>query len=426
MQIMETKQTTKMRIATGLLLICVLAAALSGCNTQIQAADLMAGVSANTTAGKAADDAFIRAQADLSAALFRAAAAESRGESLLISPLSIQLALAMTANGADGQTLAEMETLLGSGIPLDELNEYYRACADALPSADGYQLHIANSIWFRDQQGLTVEKDFLQRNADYYGAQAYKAPFDGQTLKDINNWVKQNTNGMIDRILDEISAETKLYLINALTFDAEWAVAYEESDIRDGAFTSYGGEKRTVEMMHSEESKYFSGDSAVGFLKDYKDSKYAFAALLPDADVDLYAYIDSLTGEKLLQTLGSFKSGSVAVTMPKFSYDDELRLNGLLENLGMPTAFDNGKADFTRMASCADGNLFIGDILHKTFISVDERGTRAGAATAVAMNSESISVPELTVTLDRPFVFMILDNTNGLPIFIGAVTDIQA
>ena len=127
MQIMETKQTTKMRIATGLLLICVLAAALSGCNTQIQAADLMAGVSANTTAGKAADDAFIRAQADLSAALFRAAAAESRGESLLISPLSIQLALAMTANGADGQTLAEMETLLGSGIPLDELNEYYRA-----------------------------------------------------------------------------------------------------------------------------------------------------------------------------------------------------------------------------------------------------------------------------------------------------------
>lgn len=186
----------------------------------------------------------------------------------------------------------------------------------------------------------------MQRNADYYGAQAYKAPFDGQTLKDINNWVKQNTNGMIDRILDEISAETKLYLINALTFDAEWAVAYEESDIRDGAFTSYGGEKRTVEMMHSEESKYFSGDSAVGFLKDYKDSKYAFAALLPDADVDLYAYIDSLTGEKLLQTLGSFKSGSVAVTMPKFSYDDELRLNGLLENLGMPTAFDGGKADF--------------------------------------------------------------------------------
>lgn len=112
--------------------------------------------------------------------------------------------------------------------------------------------------------------------------------------------------------------------------------------------------------------------------------------------------------------------------MPKFSYDDELRLNGLLENLGMPTAFDGGKADFTRMASCADGNLFIGDILHKTFISVDERGTRAGAATAVAMNSESISVPELTVTLDRPFVFMILDNTNGLPIFIGAVIDIQA
>ena len=184
----------KAKAIAALLLLCLLAGGCAGCASQIQAVNLMEGITAAAGTGRPADDRFLGAQADLSAKLFRAAA-ESRGENVLISPLLIQLALTMTANGAAGETRREMEALLGGGIPLGTLNEYLSAYADALPSGEGYKLALANSIWLRDTPTLRVEKEFLQTNADYYGAQVYKAAFDGQTLRDINEWSGRTPTG---------------------------------------------------------------------------------------------------------------------------------------------------------------------------------------------------------------------------------------
>ena len=410
----------------SLILICSMAVNLTGCATKVQAADLMEGVQANTVTGKAADDAFAQSQMRLAVELFQSSVLESKDENVLISPLSIQLALAMTANGADGNTKAEMEALLGGEISLEDLNEYLYSYVNNLPSAEKYKLQIANSIWFRDDEGrLQVEKDFLQKNANYYGAQAYKAAFDDQTLKDINNWVKDHTDGMIDSILDQIDEDAVMYLINALVFDAEWQHVYDKSDVYKGKFTNIGGTEKQVDMMHSEETVYLQDENAIGFMKPYSGSKYNFAVLLPNEGADIYEYIAGLTGESLMETLSTPQLGMVMATLPKFSYEYELTMNDVLKELGMPSAFSGDTADFSKMAHSSRGNIYIGDVLHKTFISVDELGTKAGAVTKVQMNDESAPMSEWVVTLNRPFVYMIIDNETNLPVFIGTVMDVQ-
>ena len=410
----------------SLILICSMAVNLTGCATKVQAADLMEGVQANTVTGKAADDAFAQSQMLLAVELFQSSVLESKDENVLISPLSIQLALAMTANGADGNTKAEMEALLGGEISLEDLNEYLYSYVNNLPSAEKYKLQIANSIWFRDDEGrLQVEKDFLQKNANYYGAQAYKAAFDDQTLKDINNWVKDHTDGMIDSILDQIDEDAVMYLINALVFDAEWQHVYDKSDVYKGKFTNIGGTEKQVDMMHSEETVYLQDENAIGFMKPYSGSKYNFAVLLPNEGVDIYEYIAGLTGESLMETLSTPQLGMVMATLPKFSYEYELTMNDVLKELGMPSAFSGDTADFSKMAHSSRGNIYIGDVLHKTFISVDELGTKAGAVTKVEMNDESAPMSEWVVNLNRPFVYMIIDNETNLPVFIGTVMDVQ-
>ena len=241
---------------TSLLLLLSMTLNLGGCMNSFASDDLMKGVKANDVSGKETDDAFILAQTELALKLFKASANESKNENVLISPLSILLALAMTANGADGETRAEMEALLGGDIKLDDLNEYIYTYVNSLPSSEQAKLEIANSIWFRDSESFTVEKDFLQTNADYYGAEIYKSAFDESTLDDINSWVSKNTNGMIEKIFEEINPDALMYLINALVFDAEWEKAYSETSISDKDFTSISGETGTVKMMHSTEYKY--------------------------------------------------------------------------------------------------------------------------------------------------------------------------
>lgn len=424
------KQIRPMLAILSLLLTCIMALNLTGCATnppvtKVQAADLMEGVKAQDVSGKTTDNTFIKSQMKLALDLFQSSVQESKDENVLISPLSIQLALAMTANGATGETRVEMEKVLGGELSTEDLNKYLYSYVKGLPTGEKYKLQIANSIWFRNDESLIVEDNFLQTNADYYGAQAYKSPFDAQTLKDINNWVENHTDGMIDKILDKIDPDTVMYLINALVFDAEWQKTYATEDIWDSTFTSIFGEQRDVKMMHSEESKYIDDGKATGFIKDYKDGKYSFAALLPNKNVNIYDYIDNLTNESLLQTIKNAQSSSGIANMPKFSYEYDLVMNDVLKGLGMPTAFDSRKADFSKLGHSSKGNLCIGEIIHKTFIAVDELGTKAGAVTSVGIDTESAVMYDWEVTLDRPFVYMIIDNETGLPIFIGTVMDIQ-
>ena len=419
------------RTYISILLVVAITIGTSGCSTPtlttyaLNATDLMDSVSPNSVSGKTADAEFIVATADFSVELFKKSITD--GENSLISPLSVMLALAMTANGADGETLAQMESIIGSGIPIAELNEYLYSYAHSLPSMEKSELSIANSIWFRnDGDSLQIQADFLQRNADYFHAAAYSSVFDSQTVMDINNWVSVNTAGKIDTILSEIGELDMLFLINAVMFEAEWQRVYYKENVRNGDFTDINGTAINVDFMHSNEYAYLDDGMATGFLKPYANGAYSFAALLPNEGVPIEEYIESLTGAGLLDTLGKVQDVLVIASMPKFEYDYSISMIDALKTLGIYDAFDEFIADFGRMAtSMIPGypNLYISEVLHKTFISVDELGTKAGAVTMVSMaaGGSAIPVEPKIVNLDRPFVYAIIDNATNLPVFIGTL-----
>lgn len=412
-----------------ILLLSVLMSLLAACGEKVPAEVSLP--QAENVAGKTADGDFEEAYMELAVSLLQKSAAEKQGDNLLISPLSMQLALAMTANGADGQTRQEMENVLSQNIPLEDLNLYLLGYLydfkTGLVRGQESELKLANSVWLRDHKdSLRVEESFLQSVSDYYSADIYKRAFDSTTVKQINSWADQNTDGMIPKVLDKIDSDSMMYLINAITFDAQWAEPYDEYAIRDGSFTAQTGKQQTVSMMYSEEALYVEDNRAAGFMKPYKGGNFNFAALVPNEGIDVYDYLDSLTAAGLSQTLSEAEKCTVRTQMPKFSYDFDLTMNDVLRDMGMPTAFDPGAADFSKLGSSDMGNLYIGSVLHKTFIRVDGLGTQAGAVTVVEIPAEGAMEPEnyKEVIVDRPFVYMILDSETNLPIFIGCVTEV--
>lgn len=384
---------------------------------------------------KQPDETFTRTHAAFMLDIFKNGL--KKGENSLVSPVSVLAALAMTANGARGETLSEMRKTLSLGLEGEELNAYLAAYLEQLTGDKSAKIEIANSIWFRENadapkaspdapQAFTPNKEFLQTNADIFGADIYAAPFDKGTVAEINSWVKEKTNGMIDGIIDELDPLAVMQIMNALTFDAEWQRKYtDEAQIRDGEFTALGGQKRNVKFMFSEEKSYIRFSDAEGFIKPYKGGSFAFMALLPNEGVDIYDFIDGLNGESLLNIIDNARERTVYASMPKFSFEYEISLVDALKAMGMQTAFNAKLADFSGLGESIYGNIAISEVLHKTYIEVGEQGTRAGAVTSVmpAPSSAEIVEAPVRITLDRPFMFAIIDTQTRLPLFIGTLTD---
>ncbi len=397
--------------------------AFNGNNT-VKAEDLMEGITPNRVykVELAENNAKV---SDFAVRLLQASAKE--GENTLISPLSVLCALAMTVNGAEGETKSQMEAVLG--MTAEELNRYIYTYINSLPQGEKYKLNLANSIWFKDSPAFTVNKEFLQINADYYGASIYKAPFDRSTLKDINNWVDEKTEGMIPNILDKIPEDVVMYLVNALAFEAEWQDIYSKTQVSDGKFTLEDGSIQNVEFMYNEEGRYIETENATGFIKNYSGRKYAFAALLPNEGTTVAQLVASLKGEELNDILSNPKYHTVKTKIPKFETEYSTELREVLQSMGMENAFDGILADFSKLGTSAVGNIYINRVLHKTFISVGEKGTKAGAATVVEMDNEGayMDPPEpKTVYLNRPFVYMLIDCETNTPFFIGTMMNPNA
>ena len=404
------------------LLACLLLCALlplTGCGAQSR--DLMRGVTPQPLSAKADLDDHNTAVTDFALRLLRAC--EDGENNTVLSPLSVLCALGMTVNGAEGETKQQMEAVLG--MSAQELNGYLAAYLRALPQGDKCKLHTANSIWLTEDERFTVEPDFLQTNADYYGADIYAAPFDDSTVQEINRWVKNNTHGMIDKVLQTIPDDAVMYLINALAFEAEWMDIYEKYQVCDGIFTREDGAEVNAELMYSDEHLYLACDSATGFLKRYKDGKYAFAALLPREGVSVTDCLASLDGETLHQMLSAPQQATVYTAIPKFETECSVELADILQAMGMRDAFDPDRADFGGLGSSTDGSVHISRVVHKTFLSVAEKGTRAGAATMVAVADGAAAPQEpKAVYLDRPFICLLVDMENAVPFFMGTVMDV--
>ena len=416
-----------------LLVVCVVCAAVLipprgpvGSNkysySRPEGRDLMASLKPVALGTTAAPDAGAKELADFALKLFKATAKD--GENTLVSPLSAIAALGMTANGAGGETLSQMEKVFG--LPVDKLNDYLYSYVHSLPQSAGkYKLNMANSIWIRDDGSLKVNQDFLQKNADYYGAAAYAEPFDEGTVKNINDWVSKNTDGMIEKIVEEINPSEVMHLINALAFDAKWETPYKSRQLQSTTFNGRHGSTDKVLMMNSTESIYYEGDGFTGVGKSYKDGKYSFVALLPEMGSSVEDLVSSLDGAKLYEILSSpQKEFRVETQIPKFEIEYEAQLGDALKSMGMKDLFDPDLADLSGIGKSA-GKLFIGSVIQKTYISVDENGTKAAAATDMIAYATGFDPNLKFVILNRPFLYMLVDNQTNTPFFIGTVMDIE-
>lgn len=383
--------------------------------------------------GSADADKAIAAISDSSMRLFYENMKRDPSQNVLISPTSIQFAFGMTENGADGATLSEMEQIINGGLSIDEWNRGMYALNQRLSSAEEVDWNVADSIWVKNDGSVTLKEPFVLDAVSYYDADIVMAPFDDSTVVDINAWVNENTNGMIPSLLSTISPYTRMYLMNAMAFEGEWKEEYEEYQIRENReFTNADGTTSYVTMLSSEEYGYFYLGDGIGFRKNYKGGEYSFVGILPPENQMVEEYV-----AELLENQESFASAvkelrhdvPVYVEIPEFTLDYDVEMADMLIGMGLEKAFsDEDDADFTRMVTEDSAPIHIGAVIHKTHIEVDRKGTRAAAITAITMDT-TCSVMEVQepvyIYLNRPFVYAIIDNETGLPIFIGCMNELE-
>lgn len=353
---------------------------------------------------------------------------EYDGKNTMISPLSIMGALGMTMNGANGDTLAEMEEMFGLSLG-DVNNIMYNINENYL----GDEVTQANSIFLNSQKGYELQDDFRQSIVDYYNSDIQIGEFNDDMVDRINDFVGVNTNYRIKEIITELQPDDQMVLVNALSFDGEWETPFESDCTRDKDFTLENGETITVSMMYdSGTGMFIGGDNEMGYVKAY-DGNYAFVALLPDEGLSMDEYLSTLTSEEVMGYIrgGGNQYGNYVFALPVFESNYEASLKDSLCTMGMESAF-SGSADFTNMCT-VDGkipDLCISDVVHKSYISVNEEGTEAAAATAVVMVDACCEVEEPTVInyiiLDRPFVYMIVNTATDMPVFAGVYSGVEA
>jgi serpin B len=353
------------------------------------------------------------------------AAAQDPPANLLYSPYSISLALAMTYAGARGETEQQMADTLHFTLAQEQLHAAFNALDQALRKADeedgDFRLHLANAIW--GQRGYTFREPFLDLLAEDYGAGLRVLDFAAQpdpSRLAINEWVSEQTEGKIEDLLPRgaIDPSTVMVLSNAIYFNAAWQSPFSEEATRDAPFSLLDGSEVTVPTMQGTmRLRYAEGSGYQAVELPYVGGRFAMLILLPEAG-GFESFTGALDAERLRAIVGGLQLATFELRMPRFDYGSDFQLADVLKEMGMPAAFQG--ADFSGM----DGtrSLFIDDVYHKAFISVDEAGTEAAAATAVVM---ARALPE-TLSIDRPFVYLIRDTETGSVLFLGEVLDPSA
>jgi serine protease inhibitor len=345
-----------------------------------------------------------------------------------VSPASVMLALTMTYNGADGTTRDAMaRTLEVEGMSLDDVNRAFADLKSALnPSDPKIQLKIANSLWARN--GFALKPAFIKRNKDYFAAEVNSLNFaDTAAPQTINSWVNKNTEGKIDKIVDTISPEAVLFLINAIYFKGQWQVEFKKEKTAPDMFRLTGGDRKEVPMMsQSGDYSYYKGKDFQAVALPYGKGSVSMYVFLPDEQTSLDQFEQSLTSENWDTWMKSFQMTPGDLKLPRFKVEWESKLNDVLQALGMAEAFDPRRANFSQIADVSAGNsLYISEVKHKTWAEVNEEGTVAAAVTSVGMFVTSAQPPRerFNMKVDRPFFFAIRDNQTGVVLFMGSVVN---
>ena len=345
-------------------------------------------------------------------------------ENFCISPASAQWALAMTANGAERNTAEQIYDALGYSHATEgrtAFNTLQQKNIETLNSSKEAKVSVANSIWVN--KDIKLKNSFIEENTKFYNATTKNVTFDAATIREINGWCSDKTEGKIKSILDEANPATKLLLINALYFKAQWAHPFCKEVTKDDTFTKADGEKVTVPMMQqSRVTSYYEDSIMQATERVFKGGEYSMLLILPRKWVSMQEAIGHIAENYKKGLFNNGKSYFVSLIMPRFCTEFGTSLKPMLTAMGIDDAF-TAAADFSGISKTP---LLIDDVIQKSYISVDEEGAEAAAVTAVQMRSAGLPREEYKfLTLDRPFIYAIKSKKTGEILFIGKVGNPQ-
>jgi serine protease inhibitor len=353
---------------------------------------------------------------------------EHPGDNVFISPTSIAVALAMTSNGAKGATRdAILKTLNSHTHSIDAFNADNRALVEEINKATAVQLSMANALWA--QKVFPMNPSFSQTLESAYSAQAENLDFrDSKSVDTINAWVAKHTNGRIQKILDHVDPSTVAILTNAIAFKGKWSLPFDPKMTQTHDFKNASGSLRKVPMMkHSGEYLYAKDGSSESIRLPYADGTFAMYVVLPSDAEAMRLFLQPLTADRFISLVASLQRRSGTIELPRFTICYRTSLNATLTKLGMGIAFESG-ADFSGIHQ-PPPPMRISDVRHASFLTVDEEGTEAAAATSVgvtaAMTRGRIEEP-FHMVVNHPFFVVIRDERSGQILFTGVVTDPQS
>jgi serpin B len=340
-------------------------------------------------------------------------------KNVVISSLSVAQALGMTTNGAENKTLDQMLDVMDFG-DLDKMNKAFQNVREVLQTADSkVQVEVANSVWYK--KDLPAKDKFSEVVEQYYDASFQGVDFSDEEAakKLINDWVNDKTKGKIPEIIEDIDAAQYMFLVNAVYFLGKWQYKFDKSATMDDTFYLSDGSTVEVPMMEQENDFQFCSEENFSAVKlPYGDGSFYMVIALPNADYGIDALIDSMNAEKWAAILKSMSKQSLALYMPRFEIECKYKLNEALINMGMDLPFSSVNADFSNMI---DAQVFIDEVMHKTYIKADEEGTEAAAATSVGIALTAVGSGPTPFRIDRPFFFAIAEKESGAILFSGKI-----
>lgn len=371
----------------------------------------------------AVDSKVVAANTKFGFKLYKEILKQDSNKNVFVSPTSVAIALSMTYNGASGETQQAMAKALElQGITLPTVNQANNALKASLENADPeVQLSIANSLWAK--QGVTFKPDFMERNRQFYGAKVTELDFaNAEATRTINNWVKENTRGKIDQVVDQLKPDDVLFLINAIYFKGNWTKKFEQNQTAERSFyLSNGTQKQHPMMSQSGKYRYYENETFQAVSLPYGKGRLSLYVFLPRENNSLDAFQQQLAAENWQQWMNQFRMRNGSIQLPRFKFDYDIQLNNALKVLGMESAFSDG-ADFSNMTSAS---VAINEVKHKTFVEVNEQGTEAAAVTSVGVALTSAQMPEepFQMVVNRPFFCAIRDNQTGTVLFMGSLRE---
>lgn len=345
---------------------------------------------------------------------------DDKGDVLFLSPASVSIALAMTANGAEGLTRSEILSTIGEDDSMKDVNANFRNDIKHLTKLrKGITLDMANSLWISDD--FDMKRAFSKTLKKYFSAKASVLDFDNPVSVDvINHWCADNTAGRIDKMLDNISPEDVLYIMNAIYFKGMWTRQFNSSNSFEDNFFGTAGTSKVKFMNDKAHYPFFIGDNASMLELHYGDGSMAMDLVLPAEGCGIEEFVADFKAEAFEKMLKNMSTEEVCIMIPSFNAEYEINLNSVLQSLGIVSAFISS-ADFSNLSS---SSLAISKVIQKTFIEVNEEGSEAAAVTSVGIMRTSLGPEPYRFIVNRPFVFFIRDTATNAILFTGLVRNL--